>query len=191
MGPAVYSVDRTFAGWNGAYRRNVFRVGQFHNLAIPLECDSALLDQHYPGEPLSLAFIDGWHSFQAVLRDFEMVNRWLVPGGYVAFHDVAPQPYQPGQINAFYQEALHHREEWLAEELEMWSGSGREGEYHLSESRQDFRIDEAVAVILHEHSFELVDIPVLDGSHHLDRVREYRRGTTSPYHGLVALRKTT
>jgi predicted O-methyltransferase YrrM len=37
--------------------------------------------------PLNLAFIDGDHSFAAVLADFERVAPWIAPGGVIAFHD--------------------------------------------------------------------------------------------------------
>jgi predicted O-methyltransferase YrrM len=37
--------------------------------------------------PLGLVFIDGDHSYEACLRDFETVRDWVSPGGIVAFHD--------------------------------------------------------------------------------------------------------
>lgn len=39
---------------------------------------------------LGLAFIDGLHHFEQVLRDFINVERWSAPGSVVAIHDVIP-----------------------------------------------------------------------------------------------------
>lgn len=36
---------------------------------------------------LSLAFIDGDHSFDAVCKDIEIVERFLLPGGWICFDD--------------------------------------------------------------------------------------------------------
>ena len=186
----VYSVDRTFTNWNKAFDRNVYRVGGFEDISVKLECDSAELDKHYNGNPLSLAFIDGWHSFAAVLRDFNTINKWLVPGGYAVFHDVAPQPYKVGDIERYYDRAKANFNQWTAKPLDVWSRKDVSlQEYHQSETEQDFFLDEAVAYIIKEYKFDLVHIPVLDGSTHFDRVPVYKHGTTSPYHGLVAIQK--
>lgn len=187
---SVISVDRTFNGWNNAFNRNVYRVGKFDDISIKIQCDSGILNKYYSGSPLSLAFIDGWHSFKAAYRDFITVNEWLLPGGYVAFHDVAPQPYKNGQIDYYYQRAKDNYKEWTDESLEIWDGKDQNiANYHESESKQNFMLDEVVAFIINEFDFELVDIPVLDGSTHFDRVTTYRHGSTSPYHALVAIRK--
>lgn len=37
--------------------------------------------------PLALAFIDGDHSYEGCLNDFEKVRGWIQPGGVLAFHD--------------------------------------------------------------------------------------------------------
>ena len=54
-------------------------------------------------KPISLLFIDGLHDYSNVSRDFRHFESWLVPGGYVAFHDYAP--YYPG-VQAFVNEVL-------------------------------------------------------------------------------------
>jgi len=40
-----------------------------------------------PGLRCKLAFIDGDHSYEAVVGDIEAVERFLVPGGWIAFDD--------------------------------------------------------------------------------------------------------
>jgi glycosyltransferase involved in cell wall biosynthesis len=54
-------------------------------------------------EPVSLLFIDGLHDYLNVSRDFRHFADWILPGGYVAFHDYAP--YFPG-VQAFVNELL-------------------------------------------------------------------------------------
>lgn len=39
------------------------------------------------GGPIAMAFIDGGHAYEQARRDFENVDRWLVPGGYVLLDD--------------------------------------------------------------------------------------------------------
>jgi predicted O-methyltransferase YrrM len=53
--------------------------------------------------PISLLFVDGLHDYANVSRDFAHFERWVVPGGYVAFDDYDPS--FPGVI-AFVDEVL-------------------------------------------------------------------------------------
>jgi predicted O-methyltransferase YrrM len=53
--------------------------------------------------PIRLLFIDGLHDYSNVARDFGHFERWLEPGGHVAFHDYAD--YYPGVV-AFVDERL-------------------------------------------------------------------------------------
>ncbi len=39
--------------------------------------------------PIRLLFIDGWHTYEHVSRDFNHFARWVAPDGLVAFHDYA------------------------------------------------------------------------------------------------------
>lgn len=43
------------------------------------------------GLPLDLAFIDGMHRIENVIRDVVNCERWSHPGGILAIHDVLPQ----------------------------------------------------------------------------------------------------
>ena len=53
--------------------------------------------------PISFMLIDGLHDYANVSRDFNHFERWIVEGGYVAFHDYAD--YYPG-VKAFVDEIL-------------------------------------------------------------------------------------
>ena len=41
------------------------------------------------GGPIAFAYIDGDHSYEQSKRDFENVDRYLVPGGFIVFDDSA------------------------------------------------------------------------------------------------------
>jgi hypothetical protein len=53
--------------------------------------------------PIAFLLIDGLHDYFNVSRDFDHFEKWVVPGGYVAFHDYAD--YYPG-VRAFVDELL-------------------------------------------------------------------------------------
>ena len=53
--------------------------------------------------PVGFLFIDGLHDYTNVARDFYHFERWVVDGGYVAFHDYAD--YYPG-VKTFVNELL-------------------------------------------------------------------------------------
>ena len=50
---------------------------------------------------IALLFIDGLHDYSNVARDFWHFANWVIPGGYVAFHDYSD--YYPG-VQAFVKE---------------------------------------------------------------------------------------
>ncbi|HEX2643691.1 MAG TPA: class I SAM-dependent methyltransferase, partial [Thermoanaerobaculia bacterium] len=53
--------------------------------------------------PISFLLIDGLHDYGNVSRDFHCFEKWIVPGGLIAFHDYAE--YYPG-VRAFVDELL-------------------------------------------------------------------------------------
>jgi hypothetical protein len=53
--------------------------------------------------PVSLLVVDGLHDYENVSRDFYHFSDWIIPGGYVAFHDYAD--YFPGVVK-FVEEVL-------------------------------------------------------------------------------------
>ena len=67
------------------FMENVTRKG-FSNLIHPIQGTSEKLAD-FPEFRCRLAFLDGDHSYEAVLRDIENVERHLVPGGWITFDD--------------------------------------------------------------------------------------------------------
>ena len=47
--------------------------------------------------PLGLLFIDGSHAYESVLTDYQIWAKHLLPGGYLIFHDIFPDPKDGGQ----------------------------------------------------------------------------------------------
>jgi len=163
--PAVYSVDCDFNKYN-MFDRNVYEMGGFSAMSKKIECDSNELEEHYNGEPLSFVFIDGFHSFKQVVNDFNKVKPWLTDDAIVAFHDVSPD------LNKNVSKSYNY------EEL-------------FNSSEEDFRLDEAVAYILDNNDFELVDIPVKKQIGHFKEteLKSWVRGKTSPFNALAAIRR--
>jgi predicted O-methyltransferase YrrM len=63
------------------------------------------------GLPIDFIFIDGWHEFASVLRDFELAFPLVRTGGWIALHDVCPE--WPGPLGVWEQTAapsLSHHE---------------------------------------------------------------------------------
>lgn len=71
--------------------------------------------------PLSLIFIDGSHAYDAVLSDYEIWGKHLMPGGYLLFHDIFSDPAKGGQAPyRVYQRAVasgHYTEMPMCESL--------------------------------------------------------------------------
>jgi MMP 1-O-methyltransferase len=47
--------------------------------------------------PLALVFIDGGHTFEAAFTDYSAWVSHLIPGGFLAVHDLFPDPAKGGQ----------------------------------------------------------------------------------------------
>lgn len=78
-----------FASWQGGGLHNVERAGytgmyEFHG-STSQNILPKLVER---GERVSLAFIDGWHTFDHALVDFFYVDQMLEVGGIVVFDDV-------------------------------------------------------------------------------------------------------
>ncbi|MBE7169299.1 MAG: class I SAM-dependent methyltransferase [Williamsia sp.] len=94
-----------------AFKRNIEHAGLLDVVKIVkdksynIKCDL----------PVSLLFIDGLHDYLNVSRDFRHFADWIVPGGWVAFHDYAP--YFPG-VTSFVDELIKSGSYKLANKAE-------------------------------------------------------------------------
>ncbi|HEY5679625.1 MAG TPA: class I SAM-dependent methyltransferase [Pseudomonadales bacterium] len=78
-----------------AFRRTMYRAG-LEGCVIPVVAASALAGRHW-ATPLALVFIDGGHSVEAAQTDYRTWAPHVVPGGFLAIHDLFPDPLEGGQ----------------------------------------------------------------------------------------------
>lgn len=179
----IVSVDVNFEKWGSVFDYNVYTLGNFKN-CHKLECHSWDFSQNYTYGPISFAFIDGWHSFASILIEFEQLDEYIDKDGFVAFHDASKQPYEANELEKYLKYA-NENFYYLISEPRPTSTN----DYHGDEQKQNFYVDEAIAYILDNYNYELVNIPVMTQETHFDRAPIYRRGTTSPYNAFVLIRK--
>jgi predicted O-methyltransferase YrrM len=152
-GPTVYSVDRNFDEFGPVFDECVYNIGKFQDIHKKIATESIYLDNVYNKDPLSFCFIDGWHSFKGAYEDFKIVNKYLVSGGIVCFHDTWQQPYDQRDLKQYLNMAENNYEIWMQEELPA-----------PSNAKQTYNLDCLVAWILKNHEYNLVTNSILDGT---------------------------
>jgi predicted O-methyltransferase YrrM len=167
----IVSIDNNFSQYH-FYDYNVYGRGKF-DYVQKIECDSTNFLNYY-NKNISFAFIDGWHSFKQAYIDFENVDKILDIGGVVCFHDVSPMCYQDVKyLNEKYIE--------VKKNFNQYMNTGKE----------DFYLDEVVAFIINEYKYKLLDLEVRKPVTHFAEtgLKQWVRGTTSPFNALVAIQK--
>jgi len=102
------------------FRKAISDFG-LENTVIPIVGRSEIVGRAWR-TPLSLIFIDGSHVYESVLADYEIWQGNLIPGGYIIFHDVFPDPSHGGQAPYIvYQKAVSSR---IYKELPMCKSLG-------------------------------------------------------------------
>jgi len=66
------------------------------NAVIPVIGRSEVIGRAWSTQ-LGLIFIDGSHAYESVLKDYQIWAKHILPGGYLVFHDIFPDPAQGGQ----------------------------------------------------------------------------------------------
>ncbi len=77
------------------FQKTIRRAG-LEDTVAPIVAGSSLAARQWT-TPLALVFIDGGHSYEAVLNDYRAWAPQLMPGGVLAVHDLFPDPAQGGQ----------------------------------------------------------------------------------------------
>ena len=77
------------------FRANM-RAAQLEDWVVPVVAPSAIAARRW-NTPLGMVFIDGGHSLEAALTDYRCWARHIVPGGFLAIHDIFPDPADGGQ----------------------------------------------------------------------------------------------
>lgn len=103
--PDLYDGD---AGLMDSFRefRATMRAADLEDTVVPIVASSAVASQNW-ATPLGMVFIDGGHSMEAAVTDYESWAHHIVPGGVLAIHDIFPDPADGGQAPyTIYQKAI-------------------------------------------------------------------------------------
>ena len=78
-----------------SFRKNI-RNASLENVIVPIVSNSSLVSKFWTIE-LSMVFIDGGHSMEAARADYDNWNNKVMKGGFLAIHDVFPNPDDGGR----------------------------------------------------------------------------------------------
>ncbi len=86
------------AGLMDSFRefRATMRAADLEDTVVPIVASSAVASKNW-ATPLGMVFIDGGHSMEAAVTDYESWAHHVVPGGILAIHDIFPDPADGGQ----------------------------------------------------------------------------------------------
>ncbi|MFA5399189.1 MAG: class I SAM-dependent methyltransferase [Dehalococcoidia bacterium] len=93
--PEIFDSNKGVINSLPLLRETLHRAGLEDNV-VPMVTRSGVAARNW-ATPLGLVFIDGGHSYQTALSDYEFWSPYLLPGGFLIFHDIYPDPTQGGQ----------------------------------------------------------------------------------------------
>jgi hypothetical protein len=160
----IYALDIEFSPWaNLNYKRS-------NSWVVTLETDSNELSKHeHVLKGLDFVFIDGFHSFAQVIKDFENVYP-LMTEGIIAFHDTSPFLNKKEHVERCLKFANDNLGELMSDETE------------------NFYVDEAIAKIVEDYPVELIDCSVECYHPRETRLNSWIRGKTSPHSAIWAVK---
>ncbi len=86
--------------------RDTLRTAGLEDTVAPLVTWSKVAVKNW-ATPLGLVFIDGGHSYESALNDYQCWSRCLLPGGFLIFHDIYMDAAKGGQApRQVYEKAL-------------------------------------------------------------------------------------
>ncbi|MBN2397507.1 MAG: class I SAM-dependent methyltransferase [Deltaproteobacteria bacterium] len=77
------------------FRKTIRDLG-LEETVIPIVARSEVVARGWK-TPLGMVFIDGGHTFEAAMTDYACWAPHILPGGFLAIHDIFPDPSQGGQ----------------------------------------------------------------------------------------------
>ena len=85
-------------GLNDTFRefRRMLRQANLESNVVPIVAASKVASMDWR-TPLGMVFIDGGHSMEAALTDYESWSGFIVDGGILAIHDIFSNPEEGGQ----------------------------------------------------------------------------------------------
>jgi len=76
--------------------RQTLEKAALEETVVPMICRSDLAARAW-ATPLALVFIDGGHAYETAFTDYHSWARHVMPGGFLVFHDIFPDPALGGQ----------------------------------------------------------------------------------------------
>ena len=76
--------------------RQTLKRANLENTVVPIVASSFVASRCWTIQ-LSMVFIDGGHSFESALNDYQSWACHVLPGGILAIHDIFPDPADGGQ----------------------------------------------------------------------------------------------
>ena len=76
-------------------RKTIVEAG-LEDTVIPMICRSEVAARKW-ATPLSMVFIDGGHAYETVFIDYVSWSGYIIPEGYLIFHDIFLDPNKGGQ----------------------------------------------------------------------------------------------
>ncbi len=76
--------------------RNTLSRADLNDVVVPIVASTLSASKHW-GTPLGMLFIDGGHSYQAALNDYQCWTPFIKKGGLLAIHDIFPDPADGGR----------------------------------------------------------------------------------------------
>jgi predicted O-methyltransferase YrrM len=77
------------------FRKNM-RAADLEDTVVPVVSSSLTASRHW-STPLGMLFIDGGHSLEAAMNDYQSWVTHIKSGGILAIHDIFPNPAEGGQ----------------------------------------------------------------------------------------------
>jgi len=77
------------------FRKTISDLG-LEDTVIPIVAQSEVVAGSW-ATPLGMVFIDGGHTFRAAIADYNCWTPHILPGGFLAIHDIFPDPSKGGQ----------------------------------------------------------------------------------------------
>lgn len=93
--PDLYDAKSRCVDTFGEFRKTLAKAA-IEETVVPIVCRSSVAAACWT-TPLSLVFIDGGHSYSDAHTDYSYWSEHIIPGGYLAIHDVFPEPAMGGQ----------------------------------------------------------------------------------------------
>jgi len=93
--PEIFDSTRGIINSLPLLRETLHKAGLEDNV-VPMVTRSGVAARNW-STPLGLVFIDGGHSYQTALSDYRCWSPHVLPGGFLVFHDIYPDPAKGGQ----------------------------------------------------------------------------------------------